>query len=351
MAVVLCYRPEFISAAMPVLAMPVRLSHTIVVCFWLATMSWLAVVKILPALRRGERPDFYSSLAVDAPRRQPDCWRILWRDRIIGFAATDIDHLPDGPAVMRSVVQFEQLPLQSMANELFGVLAVVMKPLFQGFGDQGVELLIASQMQFDGDRRFSGFTTRIDAAQHTDFLVLSGDTDVNGTLNLEARMFDSPSGGSGTQILKREIELPAGALVGDALAPRPELKNLAVGQSWTVPVYRPFPPDSPPQIIQATVKHLEPILWEGNEVETMLVLYQSEAGSNINIASDPIGREWVRSDGTVIRQEVVFSGLKFQFDRLPAGHQDARIELLDVDKHPRLWKSAHTSNSKPTKKK
>ena len=116
--------------------------------------------------------------------------------------------------------------------------------------------------------------------------MLSGDTDVNGTLNLEARMFDSPSGGSGTQILKREIELPAGALVGDALAPRPELKNLAVGQSWTVPVYRPFPPDSPPQIIQATVKHLEPILWEGNEVETMLVLYQSEAGSNINIASD-----------------------------------------------------------------
>ena len=40
---------------------------------------------------------------------------------------------------MRSVVQFDQLPLQSMANELFGVLAVVMKPLFQGFGDQGVD--------------------------------------------------------------------------------------------------------------------------------------------------------------------------------------------------------------------
>ena len=331
--------------------MPVRLSHTIVVCFWLATMSWLAVVKILPGLREGDRPDFYSSLAADAPRRQPVCWRILWRDQIIGFAATDIKHLPDGQTVMRSVVQFDRLPLQSMAHELFGVLAVVIQPLFQGFGDTGVELLIASQMQFDTDRRFSGFTTRIDAAQQPDFLVLCGNTDANGTLNVEARMFDGTSGGSGRRILKREIELPAGALVGDALAPRPELKNLSVGQSWTVPVYRPFPPGSPPQIIQATVKRLEPIIWEGIEVETMLVLYQSEAGSSINIASDPIGREWVRSDGMVIRQEVVFSGLKFQFDRLPVKHQDARVELLDVEIHPRLWKSAHASDSKPTEKK
>jgi hypothetical protein len=319
----------------------------IVICFWLATMSWLAVVKILPGLRQGDRPDYYSALEAEVPRSQPDCWRIIWRDRIIGFAATDIDHLQDGQVVMRSVVQFDQLPLQSMSNELFGVLAVAIKPLFQGFGDTGMELLVASQMQFDADRRFSGFTTRIDVAEQVDFLVLSGDTDAKGILSLEARMFDGTSGGSGGQILKRKIELPPGALVGDALAPRPELKNLKVGQSWTLPVYRPFPPGSRPQIIQAIVKRLQTISWEGNEVETMLVVYRSEAGSNINIASDPIGREWVRSDGTVIRQEVMFSGLKFQFERLPAGRQDSRIELLDVAKHPRLWKSAHASNSRP----
>jgi hypothetical protein len=334
-----------------VLAMPVRLSHTIIVCFWLATMSWLAVVKILPGLRQGERPDYYSALEKDSPRSEPDCWRIIWRDRTIGFAATDIEHFSDGQVVMRSVVQFDELPLQSMSNELFGVLAVVIKPLFQGFGDSGMELLIASQMQFDADRRFSGFTTRVDAAQQEDFLVLSGNTDANGTLTFEARMFDGTANGSGTQILKREIKLPPGALVGDAFAPRPELKNLKVGQSWTVPVYRPFPPGSRPQIIQATVKRLETIPWDGHEVETMLVLYRSEAGSSINIASDPIGKEWVRSDGTVVRQEVIFSGLKFQFDRLPVGHNDPRIELLDRAKHPRLWKSAHTtSDSSSTEK-
>ncbi len=336
--------------ANPVLAMPVRLSHTIVICFWLATMSWLAVVKILPGLRQGERPDYYSALAPDAPHLEPHCWRIIWRDRNIGFAATDIDHLHGGQVVMRSVVQFDQLPLQSMSNELFGVLAVVIKPLFRGFGDTGMELLVASQMQFDADRRFSGFTTRIDVGQQKDFLVLSGDTDANRTLSFEAWMFDGTSSGRGTQILKRKIELPPGALIGDALAPRPELKNLRVGQSWTVPVYRPFPPGSPPQIIQAIVKRHETISWEGKEVETMLVVYRSEAGSSINIASDPIGREWVQSDGTVIRQEVIFSGLKFQFSRLPPGHQDSRIELLDVTKHPRLWKSAHGSKSKSTKK-
>jgi len=350
--VVLGHRREFISSAMrilaiPVQAMPVRLSHTFVVCFWLATMSWLAVVKILPGLRKGERPDYYSAFAA-APGSQPDCWRIIWRGRIIGFAATDIDHLDDGQVVMRSVVQFDQLPLQSISNELFGIMAVALKPLFQGFGDTGMELLVASQMHFDVDRRFSGFTTRIDVDQQVDFLVISGDTDADGTLSLEMRMFDGASSGSGGQNWKREIELPPGALVGDAFAPRPELKNLRIGQSWTVPVYRPFPPGRPPQIIQATVKRLESISWDGNEVETMLVVYRSEAGSNINIASDPIGREWVRSDGMIIRQEVIFSGLKFQFERLPVGHQDSRIELLDVAKHPRLWKSGRASNSKPT---
>lgn len=329
--------------------MPVRLSHTIVVCFWLATMSWLAVAKILPGLRRGERPDYYSSLAADAPRRPPDCWRILWHDRTIGFAASGIDHRPDGQVVVRSVVQFDRLPLQSMANELFGVLAVAMKPFLQGAGDLETELLIATQMQFSEGRRFSGFTTRLDAANQPDFLVLSGEANPGGTLTIEARMFSGASGGGGTQVLKREIELPPGALVNDALAPRPELKHLFVGQSWTVPVYRPFPPGSPPQIIQATVKRLDPILWNGHEVETMLVVYQNAEGSNINIASDPIGREWVRSDGKVIRQEVMFSGLKFQFDRLPAETPDPRIELLEIDKHPRLWKPAHAAELNPRK--
>jgi len=322
--------------------MPVRLSHTIVVCFWLATMGWLAVVKILPGLRRGERPDYYSTLDREAPIRPPDCWRIVWRDRTIGFAATDVDRRPDGQAVMRSVVQFDELPVQSMANELFGVLAVMLKPMFQGTGDLQIELLIASQMQFDSEQRFSGFTTRVNAAQQADFLVLSGNTDAQGTLTFEARMHDGGQG-SGTQILKREVDLPAGALVSDALAPRPELKNLSVGQSWTVPVYRPFPPGSPPQIIQATVIRLEPIFWESNEVETMLVEYQSVAGSNINIASDPIGREWVLLDGTVVRQQVIFSGLKFQFDRLPEDNPDVRIELLDANKYPRLWQPAHAA--------
>ena len=138
----------------PVHAMTVRLSHMIVVCFWLATMSWLAIVKILPGLRRGERPDYYSSLATDAPRRPPDCWRIVWHDRAIGFAATDVDHRPNGQAVMRSVVQFDQLPVQSIANELFGALAVMIKPFLQGTGDLEMEFLIASQMQFGIDRQF-----------------------------------------------------------------------------------------------------------------------------------------------------------------------------------------------------
>ncbi len=337
--------------------MPLRLSHAIIVCFWLAAMSWLVVVKILPGLRTGQRPDYYSTLAADAARRPPDCWRILWHDRTIGFAATDVERMGGGEAVMRSVVQFERLPVQSIANELFGVLSVMLRPFMRDAENLEMEFLIASQLHFDGEHRFSGFTTRIDVAQEPDFLVLTGTSDRQGKIDVAARMFPDGTGTDGTEILTRQIDLPPGALVRDALAPRPELKNLTVGQSWTIPVYRPFPPGSPPQIVQATVKRLEPIHWEGQEVETMVVEYLSAAGSNINIASDPIGLEWIRLDGTVIRQQVMFSGVMFQFDRMPANALDSRSDLLDADLHPRLWVPAHgdpvrarTRDSKATKR-
>ncbi len=317
-----------------------RLFTTFVICFWLAAMSWLAAKKILPGLMGGDQPDYYSVLDRADGEAPPDCWEISWQQRAIGFAATRVIRHDDGSTVMRSVVQFDELPLESMAGELFGVLAAVIKPLMQGSGDLTLEMLVASQTHFDQQRRFAGFHTVVDLGDMQGFLVLWGQVDEAGKLHVQARVNNGlTGGGAGTPIVHRVIELPQDALVSDWLAPRPELKNLAVGQSWTIPVYRPFPPNSPPQIIEATVVRHDPIFWQSQDTETMLVEYRSDAGASINIASDPVGREWVRRDGTVLRQEVIFSGLRFRFERLLDHGDDLRAELLDDATHPRLWNS------------
>jgi hypothetical protein len=104
--------------------------------------------------------------------------------------------------------------------------------------------------------------------------------------------------------------------VGDSLSPRSELRNLHVGQQWTIPTYRPFPPNSPVQILLAKVEKSEFIEWNGELVEALVVSYQDEAGSGIGTARKPIGRTWVQPDGTVLKQEVMFSSLRFTFLRL-----------------------------------
>ena len=121
-----------------------------------------------------------------------------------------------------------------------------------------------------------------------------------------------------------EVDLPRDALVGDSLSPRSELRNLRVGQQWTIPVYRPFPPNSPVQILLARVEKSEFFDWEGELVETYVVVYRDEAGTGINSARKPIGRTWVQPDGTVLRQEVMLSNLRFTFDRLPPGDLSAQ---------------------------
>ena len=117
-----------------------------------------------------------------------------------------------------------------------------------------------------------------------------------------------------------------------------ELKDLHVGQSWTIPVYRAFPPNSPVQIVEAKVERHDIIFWEGSDIETMLVVYRMDAGSGLRATSQATAREWVRPDGTVLRQELVFSGLTLRFERQMRRPTDTNEALLDDALHPRYWK-------------
>ena len=64
--------------------------------------------------------------------------------------------------------------------------------------------------------------------------------------------------------------LPQDALVGDELSPQSKLVGLHVGQTWTVPVYNPLQPESPMEVLEATVKGHETMNWNGQGVDVLV---------------------------------------------------------------------------------
>jgi hypothetical protein len=195
--------------------------------------------------------------------------------------------------------------------------------------------LLATELHFNRKRQFSGLRCVGDMGDMQGVLDIRGSVDQRRKLVLSTQINGGVPGAAST--LRHELDLPPNAMVHDAFAPRSELRNLHVGQKWTVPVYRPFPPNSPVQIVAARAERHELILWDGQDVETILVVYYSDAGSGLQSSREPIGREWVRSDGIVLQHEVRWSGAVIRFERMPNPEGEAVTELLSDVAHPRLW--------------
>lgn len=313
-----------------------RIYPAFVVVFWLTTMSWLLVSKVLPPLLGGRPPDYAAALSSRAEKEEPVVWRISWNDKRIGTAASDTVRTQDGGTALRHVVHFEHLPLDAMLSEGFGAVGAMMKPLVAGDGNLEIEMMWATEFRFDAARQFRSLHVVGDLGELINFIRITGEMQPNQKLKLRTKLAGS-SPGNGQTVLNHEIHLPRESLVRDAFAPRPELKNLTVGQTWTIPVYRPFPPNSPVQIVEATAERLDVIVWDGRDVETILVVYRGDAGSGLHVSREPLAREWVSADGAVLQQEIRISGLKIRFERLSATAPVPEVELLDARVHPRFW--------------
>ena len=88
--------------------------NVIVVLFWLATMTWLMVAKILPPLRVGEPPSYHSILK-DKTQKPLVFWCIRLEDQPIGWAASKIEQRSDGITELYSRVYLRDLPLDAFA--------------------------------------------------------------------------------------------------------------------------------------------------------------------------------------------------------------------------------------------
>ena len=70
--------------------------NIIVILFWLATMTWLVVAKVLPPLRVGEPPTYGSILKDREKSERPACWSARFNDQSVGWAATKTVRRKDG---------------------------------------------------------------------------------------------------------------------------------------------------------------------------------------------------------------------------------------------------------------
>jgi len=290
--------------------------NVIVVLFWLATMGWLAVAKILPPLRVGEPPSYVSILkeSLDQP---PVCWSIRLQDRSIGWAASRVARRKDGITDLWSRVYLAELPLDDIVPSWVGA---VLRPMLQNLGPMDVDK--KSRLIVDPLGRLVGFESKVRVANLLDAIKVQGQIE-GAMLKLTVQ--------SGEVSYKLERYLPPDALMTDEMSPQTHMPGLRVGQTWTVPLYSPFrPPNSPMEILQATVEREDRMTWESQPINSRIIVYRNDPGSGH--AGDEIrGRVWVRDDGLVLRQEVTVFKSRLQFVRLPEAQAEKIWKTLGDD--------------------
>lgn len=275
--------------------------NVIVFLFWLATMSWLVVAKVLPPLRVGEPPSYGTIVreTIDSP---PVCWTVRWHDRPIGWAASKAVRRKDGISDQFSRVYLGDFPWQEIAP---GWMASVLQPVLSNLNLMDIDK--KSTVVIDPLGRLVRFDSRVRIGSLTDAIKLQGQIE-GPTLRLSVTSGDVP--------YKLERFLPPNALMTDELSPQSFMPGLRVGQNWTVPLYSPFhSPQSPLEILQASVEREDKITYEGQSVPCRVIVYRGDSGSGMS-GSETRGRVWVRTDGVVLRQEVTIMNSLVAFDRL-----------------------------------
>jgi hypothetical protein len=290
--------------------------NVIVILFWLATMGWLVVAKILPPLRVGDPPN-YASILADSRDEPPDCWTIRMKGTAIGWAAGKIERRGDGISELYSRVYLGELPLDELApGWLAGALSQLLADL------RRLEVDKRSRIAIDPLGRLVEFESRVRLADVADAIKVQGRIE-GSTFKLTVTSDELSA------TISRSLS--PNSLLSDELSPQARMPGLSVGQTWTVPLYSPFrSPSSPLEILQAKVEREDRFLWDGRNVKTRVIVYRSDAGSGV-AGGEVRGRTWVRDDGVVLRQQVAVFRTPVEFERLAAAQAEEIWQALGND--------------------
>jgi hypothetical protein len=292
-----------------------------VVFLWLAAMTWLVVYKVLPPLLVGEQPSFPEMLEAQQ-RELPVAWRLSLNGRKLGWAISATSQLPDGSTQIRSRVHFDHLPVEQFMRGwlIRQAFRVVEPPAIE------VEMDTRSILVFDADDRLSGFESEVWLGSARNVIRVEGTVEGNNLL-LSIHSADLPDPPT-----LPPVRIPPHSMVGDALSPQTRMPGLRVGQSWTTQSYNPLRPDNPWEVVQAEVESVEPIVWGNQTEEARLVVFRRDSGFGLlGRQPAPRGRLWVRSDGMVLRQEVVLLDSTLVFDRYPSIEEAGLAGKLDEE--------------------
>jgi hypothetical protein len=304
-----------------------------IVMLWLSTMSWLVWQKVLPPMLVGEPPKQQEVLAARS-HELPVGWDISFNGRNLGWAMSTVQRRLDGGLVLRGLAHFNELPVNEITP---GWIQTLFK--LAEHSAARIRLDARSSVVLDCEGRPTGFRSVVELPPLGDTIELDGQ--IEGTrMNLVAR--------SGEFSFTTQTHLPVGALVGDTLAPQTQLPGLHLGQTWTVPVLSPLrPPNSPVEILRATVERMVVYSWEGVTYDTWLVVYRAESGLSLLGGARPQGRAWVRQDGMVLRQEVNLMDCTLTFTRMSAERALRRLNVFPLPDAERIdWPAPSSTPAK-----
>ncbi len=286
--------------------MSIRFYQITVVCFWLATMSWLLVSKLMPALHRGDPPNHHAATAAQLLDNMPVIWDMRWNFHSVGWAANHVAETPNGELELLSRLQFTDWPKTDVAAS-----AWLLEQLADwGRRSEDFNLELANRSLLDSDYSLKELSSSIFLGKRTasgmdPWMQIAGKVE-GDELQLSFQL--------GNRLLgKRAVPLRSHSLISSEISPHGYMPRLRIRQRWSTYQISPFrPPTSPQGTIVATVERYDPMIWNNQLVETLLVVYRRDEGSGSRSADEYLGRLWVRPDnGMVLKQEIVLLGSRF----------------------------------------
>jgi hypothetical protein len=282
-----------------------RWFNVVVGLFWLTTMSWLVMAKVVPSLVVGEPPTYRTMFAgtEQVAHEATVGWNIFWDERQVGDAASTTRRNLDGVLQIESRVDLRSVPLDKLSPFRLGAIVDMLDGI-----PREIDMSVETMFEIDPLGRLSSFESLLKVGTLPDAVRLRGVVEDNALLlNLSSSGFHYSTRAS----------LSADSVVNDTMSPHANLPGLRLDQRWTVPVYSPFhPPNRPMEVLHAVVERREPIVWDGRLVNAWLVVYHDDEHARRESDDSPRGRVWVHPDGRVLRQDAEMMNGWLRFERM-----------------------------------